>query len=150
MNATTYNEYRPLICYLVRRFAKRYGGDVAELTCEANLHFVKALQTHNPSSGPLHKHVAWKVWYGMFETMRTRLRRNRICTREDVDLGTLAARKPLWTKTVLKELSEDARLVVGAALNVGSRNGLLRMLAEEWGWCGKRIIETFAEIRGAL
>ena len=150
MNATTtYNELRPLLATIVHRFRTCYGGDAEELRAEANYHFAEALQSFNPTMGTLRKHVGWRVWYGMFETMRTRCRRKAITDRENVEPDTLPARRRSWLDTVLRELSEDARLVVGAALETGSRNSLVRLL-EEWGWCGRRIVETFREIREAL
>jgi DNA-directed RNA polymerase specialized sigma24 family protein len=67
--------YRDVYKYIrmtVRKLARIHRLDPAEALAEANLIFLKAYHTYDPSRGPLYKRVRSMIWYGLMGEMRRR------------------------------------------------------------------------------
>ena len=165
-----------LIFDQVHKFRRRYGGDVEELTGEANLAFVKGHKqfiTGYQAKGkaftdPYATVIRRWVWYEMFDNMRTRLRRNSITKMEGFIEGQEFPSRAIewdvveWTD----ELSDDARMIAelildppenieDTATKMGGeprnyRSTVRAYLQGDLGWKPERISDAFSEIRRAL
>ena len=173
---TGYNLVKGLIFDQVYKFRTRYGGDVEELTSEANLAFMKGhtqfIQGTRPNGKPLDTPYATEirrwVWFELFDAMRARLQQKSQMTMVPYD-DALAFPEKLpdfdiiaWTDG----MGTDARHAVELVLNPpdlieaeatakgGSprnyRSTVRAHLRNQEEWTVRRVNDAFAEIRRAL
>ena len=167
---TTYEDTRLLLYDICHKFRRRYGGNFDDLMSEANLHFMAAYETYDPTKGS--KFTTWarfRIWICMLETVRSKMRRAKNPNRpqqEYRDLNTLAAQAKFDIESFVSDLSEDASRVVGLvmdspqdilysirSLGGHSPSNIKKALLEylkDLGWSVSRIKESFLEIKQAL
>lgn len=135
----------------------RYSGDrdVADLMGQACLHFVEACRSYNPLRGmKLSTYVRNRVWFGLLESHREKLRRPPLDDRRDSRKASFDFRE------LLEELSPDAAKVVQIATHLHSpvrrkrgrksRRNCLRDFLRGMGWDHSRITRSFCEIETVL
>ncbi len=170
-----YEEVRALIYSQVNKFARQYGGDVDDLAGEAHVHFMQGDQTYTTGKTatgldidqPYHVVIKNHVWYGLFDAMRTRVRRHNMAAMQqagETDV-TLADRHEFNADIMAIDSSDDARLVLGLVLDPPAelhreaqakggepRNvrSTVRAYLTRQGWTPERINTTFEEIRKEL
>lgn len=154
--ADAYQSVHKMIWGMVHKYHRRYGGDRDELMSLANLCFMEAVDTWEPTRGALTTHVYWRVYYGLrSEARRLWKQGGFINANRDNDETALVARRSFDLEHFLAELSDDARAVALAALDLGNPKRPLRpedlaQLLAEAGWAGAEILKCFNEIRKAL
>lgn len=170
-----YEEVRALIFKQVYRFASQYGGDVDDLAGEAHIHFMRGDQqfekgetaTGRPIEQPYHVVIKNHVWYGLFDTMRTRARRHSkaaMVQAGETDV-TIADTNTFDSRVLAIDSSDDARTVLGLVLEPPTelqreaqakggepRNvrSSVRNYLRGKGWAAARINTAFEEIRREL
>jgi len=172
-----YELVKGLIFDQVYKFHNRFGGEIDDLTSEANVAFVMGHEQFckgvRPNGTPLDTTYATEirrwVWYEMFDQMRTKLRQykaNPVSSLDamegfDVEDEQVDFDAAGWAE----ELADDARYavclvlmpnpeVVATAVAKGGqprnfRSTVRQHLTQE-GWNPDRINNAFEEIRGAL
>lgn len=167
--ADVYPTIAPTLDRLAYQFHRQHGGDIEELRAEANVHFVRAYHSYDPSHGTaLATWVHTKVVGGLLDTARKRMRKLRGSRRHSLnDVSPIPERRRNRIRSLLFELSEDARQVIEAILDpqddlrfavelchgedspYSYRAHLVGYLRDS-GWTYKKIVRTFQEIREAL
>lgn len=170
-----YEEVRALIFKQVYRFASQYGGDVDDLTGEAHIHFMQGdrqfakgeTATGIEIKQPYHVVIKNHVWYGLFDTMRTRARRHSkaaMVQAGETDV-TLTDTHTFNARVLAIDSSDDARVVLELVLDppaelereVRAKGGeprnvrsSVRGYLRDNGWTPERITTAFDEIRKEL
>ncbi len=170
-----YEEVRALIFKQVYRFASQYGGDVDDLAGEAHVHFMRGdrqfakgeTATGIEIKQPYHVVIKNHVWYGLFDTMRTRARRHSKAAMVQAGPrdGRIADTHTFDARVLAIDSSDDARVVLGLVLDPPTevqreaqakggepRNvrSTVRSYLRAKGWTPERINATFEEIRKEL
>ncbi len=160
-----YEQVRPLLYSLCRRFRQRHGGEWAELISEAQEQFVAACHSNQQSRGKLITWVHHKVWYGLLESQRQRAK--EWARRQEIYLEEVPASSRFDFQELMKDVSEDAAAVVRLMASVPfdllveqrgwqheapgkNLRGVLIDFLVDAGWPAWRILETFREIREVL
>jgi len=126
-----YELVKNLIFHQVHKFRKRYGGDVEELICEANLSFMKGhlqfVSGKRKRGGeyitPYSTEIRYWVWFGMFGKMRQRLKRQQKAPmvpwedRDFVDTSVNDFDLDEYIEDFDKPLSRDGRLIIELILD---------------------------------
>lgn len=170
-----YKLVKNLIFDQVHKFRHRFGGEFDELVGEAHVAFVKS---HNqfltgktvtglPFQAPYATVIRRCVWYNLFDTMRTRVRRQKAAPMVSIEDGQdfHTPDNGLNVSTWVEELGTDARYAVTLVLEPPAaveetiqakggeprnyRSTVRTYLAAE-GWSTARINAAFEEIRKAL
>jgi DNA-directed RNA polymerase specialized sigma24 family protein len=139
------------ICY---KFSRKYRIDAEELVSEANLAFVKAWRRWDPAKAKL---TTW-THFCVSRTLCSLLAEHRkVRGRERwINGSDFAGRKPFTVEGLLGQVGEDAGEAIDAALSRTVKAGGGRkadMLANELqrrGWCGRRILDVFDEVKEVL
>lgn len=169
-----YEEVRALIYSQVNKFARQYGGDVDDLAGDAHVHFMRGDQrytsgetaTGKPIEQPYHVVIKNHVWYGLFDQMRTRVRRHNTAAMQQAgETDVLLADNEFNADIMAIDSSDDARLVLGLVLDPPAelhraaqakggepRNvrSTVRAHLTRQGWTTERINTAFEEIRKEL
>jgi len=169
-----YEEVRALIYSQVNKFARQYGGDVDDLEGEAHGPFMQGdpryatgkTATGKPIEQPYHVVIKNHVWYGLFDAMRTRVRRHNMAAMQQAgETDVTLADREFNTNIMAIDSSDDARLVLGLVLDPPAelhreaqakggepRNvrSTVRAYLTRQGWTPERINATFEEIRKEL
>ena len=159
----TYLDTQNLIYKTIHSFLKKYGGDWDELLGEANLYFILAYNSHDPSKGDFTPRLRHYIWNNLLNTRR------RILSHKAQLEQTYHTRLKIQSKFDYLEfedsLSEDGRIIVDLLHHTPTelKNLLIefgntplqsqRILKEylsEFGWSRKKIKETFSEIKNLL
>ena len=151
-----WEKFERLVYKVCHTFRKKYGGEFCEILSEAYPHYVKALQTFNPSKGKVEKRVTYIVWNMLLQSRMRDWQRQERLPCEDNEEGTLPdSYREFNLQNFLEQLSEDAQNAVKLVLDAGavphlrSREGLARHLVGR-GWAGQRVLDLWWEIREAL
>lgn len=154
MNPTTIQTFesnRPYIEKLCRQFSSKHGGHWQEWLSEGYLGYRRALETYDPTKGSSFlTWLNWCIWKRFQEIVR------QGCKKEDKPTGYVPdkARREFNLDLTLSELTEDGQQVARVALGQNQQDGKKRnktiRFFQELGWTGRRIVESFNEIREAL
>lgn len=170
-----YESVKALIYKQVYKFAAQYGGDVDDLAGEAHIHFMEGdmrftdgqTATGLDIEQPYHIVIKNHVWYGLFDTMRTRVRRQGIAAMQhagehDIDL---ADRAGLDVEVLRIDSGDDVKTVLdlvfdppaavakesqakgGTPRNIRST---IRTYLTKRGWTPERINSSFDAIQKEL
>lgn len=171
-----YAAVQNLIFHQVHKFVRMYGGEFDELLGEAHELFIKGHTQFTAGVTPTGRvlkdtyatQIRRWVWYGMFDSMRLRLERNRIAPMYPMTEAVDApAPKPsdFNVEDFMFELSEDgeevARLVLyppvvitteaeGKGGTPRNYRSTVRAYLKLMGWDTDRINAAFAEIANVL
>lgn len=170
--AETYVDMERLIHATVWQFVRKHGGDVEELFSEAQMHFMECCQAWREgrnNSEDLAVEVRRWVWFGLFDTHRTRTGHRRKVKRkmvtEGIELVADYRGQGFDIVALCDQLSEDAAVVARLTLETPAelarvadakggepRNlrSTIRAYLAGLGWAADRINESFDEIRRAL
>lgn len=161
----TYHDFHKDIHGIVWTFHREHGGEIDELLGEAHLHYVNARESYQRECGPFHFWIKANIRWGLLMTAR-KIHRERV-RRQNMEIELVAHKRVFRLKSLLTELSEDARAVallaldpplpirISTALDSGEdrhkriRQSLYEFLSDA-GWCRDRIWDSFHEIREAL
>jgi DNA-directed RNA polymerase specialized sigma24 family protein len=170
-------QYEDMICAIVRKFERRYGGDPADLLQNARLAFLQALETFDPSRGDFGPRAWFVINRELFEHVRTAARRGsilKIWTISEIKGGDKNGDEVLesWNDDLrwdpvdphsaskfdllefMDGLSGDAADIVDWIFSGGPDVGLARNLVASHfrglGWATSRIQAAFSEIEIAI
>lgn len=161
----TYHEVENLIRKEVWRIAMRFGQEFDELMVEADVIFMSAWDSYDPTYGT--QFTTWlvnQIRWGLTEQVRTQFRNRKKF--EAVDAEQVAGGYRNWSPSdLLDELNEDARLVASLVIDtpaeiawIYERKGgqarnlrsTIRDYLADLGWTTVRIAESFREVARAL
>ena len=168
--AEVYDDLKPLVEAIARRHARKYGCDPDETLAAANLHFLEAYNSFDPTSATsIEQRVQFIVERRLFDEVRAESRKSDLLKRADVDLGMLGNASPSQFDRDEFEavLSDDARAVLGLLLDTPAdllsviksarkpgpssvRKSLRRYCRDVLGWAAVRIADAFDEMAEAL
>ncbi len=169
---TTYGDVEKMIFKICHKFRRRYGGDFNELVARGNELFMRSYRKYNPEDGSFTTYLWLRVWGGLMDDLRGKLRKERRLTEVNHPLENVAQLEPSdWdVPTFLKGLSGDAKVVVMLTLtapkdiphammmkSVERCNGKpsayrthIKEYLLDMGWTFGRITESFKEVGQAL
>lgn len=162
----TYEDVERLIYQLVHRFNQRYGGDFRELLSDANLAFMRAYKSYDPSKGQFTTLLVTSVQRLLFRTLKNRIKyqqrygttldEHRTISRdvEEFDFDCFVSNMSADAKFVVRLITHSPPELAAVANGKGgeprnwrsSIKGYLRDL----GWSANQITESFTEIAGFL
>lgn len=147
----TYNDVQEIIIKTVRAFHRKYGGDIDELTGEANLHFLAAYDSYDMNFGKSFDNwVRYVIWKRLLETVRQNAKRKKILG-ERVPLHQVCEEEGFNLNEFMSDLSEDATTVVRILFYSDSQTKTrLQSCLKGMGWSLGKIFETFSEITRIL
>jgi DNA-directed RNA polymerase specialized sigma24 family protein len=150
----TYVDVERMLYRICGRFKTQFGGDLKEYLGVANDAYLRAY-LHYDSSRSAFSTFCWKcVWRALLDCSRKERNRSAAVT-YDSDLSDEAADTGFDLMVFLRELSDDANLVVHLVLESPKELGQmgidsLRRVLRRKGWEANRIEGTFSEIRQSL
>jgi hypothetical protein len=164
---TAYEDVEHLVTRTVADFIRRYGGDYNELRGEAHAMFMLAYNRFEPDrfQASFSTYVRWVVWKGLLELQRRTMRHKGKVSFTDADLDLHHASRDFNLLEFLDDLSDDAATLVRLVLDTprglaciiereGATPQVYKSVLKEYlsglGWTGKRVTESFKEIRKAL
>lgn len=145
----------------VAKFVRRTGWDFGEMLGEANLLFLKACHTHDPSQGKFGKRVREIVWFGLLDLYRAaRLREARL-SRNNLRKDMPDRHRTFDRHNFFACLSHDAVKVALLALSPPrclrdvedkphKQRMSIRSFLKKIGWTARRIQQSFGEIAEVL
>jgi len=155
----TYLDMDNLICDIVWKFIKRYGGEFDELKAEANFLFISAVESYQKTKGKLTTWLHHRIWRGLQDSAKT----ERAQTHFELYEELVSDKHHSNLFLILNELGDDGRTIIKIIfeppegitdkdLETGFKSYKTRMylknyLSSKLGWTGKRIKESFTEIR---
>lgn len=160
----TYLEVKPVILAAVRDIYKRFGGNFDDILSDANTAFLEAYESWEPEKSSFTSWLRLRIFSTTVNNLRHSCRDH--ARYEHVDDSQLT--RPTGSfdpKSLLEELTEDARIVVQLTLEtpaeleavVRAKGGQprnlrssLRSYLAEMGWTACRIAESFNEVRRVL
>ncbi len=165
----TYNDVKGLIEKVIGRFQKEFGGNFEDLRSEANLIFILAYDSYNETKGQFTTWTYFSIWKGLLDYRRQLKKRGFTISINSYNPAELIIAKtptnPLSLIDLLDELKGDsniiAHLVWESSTEIGKinpQNGnspchmrkALKKYLFQLGWTGRRIKESFEEVRRAL
>jgi hypothetical protein len=160
---TDYAYVQRLLFKIVHKFQRFHGGDFDELMCEANYHYVRALQNYDPEKARFSTWCTIKVLNGLKDYHSRQARYLSLYKQEgeEMPLELAPERRHGNLGALLSELSEDACYVAKLAMmsarsehcnrpHVFRRRSWITRFLLDMGWSGERIMEAFGEIKQAL
>jgi RNA polymerase sigma factor (sigma-70 family) len=153
-----YRKYQNLIYRLIHNHQAKYGGDWDDLLSRANERFVKACQSFDPC--PERGQCKFSSWlstivsYGLLHDLKQKIKHQKRF--EDVDLCQKTTPPKFDLEEVIKDISPDAGNVIQLIIDPewktykNHRSNILINFLLDVGWAGKRIAESFQEIREVL
>lgn len=158
---TTYEDVKRLIHSTVHKFYEKYGGDYEELVSEANLAFMVAYNTYNPSRA---KFSTWLVRMIVWRLLSLQRVEAAFSHEPLTDVGEMTEVMDL--SDLINGMSDDAKTVVNMVIASPRRltrlvekrgrgtpvhyRGALRELLLDLNWTTKQIQATYEEIRNLL
>lgn len=151
-----YESVRKILVRACRQFKWRCGGgDLSEYLSVAHEQFLEAYRMRAAAGDftDFARFVESSVWFALRKLRHKERRRETILQESAHDLAP--RRSGFDLRTLLAELSDDAKTVVGALLaaeptqTLAKRNWAVRYL-NDLGWAGRRIAEAFREVGEAL
>ena len=161
----TFYDVRKLIYGTVWQFQKQHGGDFDEMVAEANLIYIKAFMSHNPSKGKFSTWLCFCLGKGLIDFRRFIREENRYVSIEHFeDWGEYQIQTPPRstflelinevssdTKTIIDLLMEPTNELQTALMKKKSvkyyhKQALRAHLTSVLGWSNSRIKESFQEI----
>jgi len=174
MNATlrreilteTYEDMQKLICEAAWKFWRAYGGDIDDLIGQANLIFIKAVDSHDASQSKLTTWICFCIKNGLLDYMREQYRPAHIEINESMN----SRHEQFSVIELLDEMERDAITILQLFLDTpqeilldalsGGEKGLasvrqcmkrrMRNRLRQMGWTIERITESFNEIRNII
>jgi DNA-directed RNA polymerase specialized sigma24 family protein len=143
-----YDDLRPAIERICRRFAARRRLDPDELIAEGNLHFTRAYRRHRRARDPrpFDRYAKFFVHKQLLEGARLAARRERSLPRVPLEDGP---HKPKFDLGLfLADLGHDACVVVNLLAETGCRGR--RALWLRLGWPRDRFDKSLREIKEAM
>ena len=166
----TYNDIYLLLCNIVHKFRKKYGGDFYELQSEADYLFLVAYDSYENDKSAFSSWIYLKVWNGLIDFMRTTHRKNsRMLYLDNLEL--LDHQKHIQASAVhflfhLKEdLSMESQDIISILLDMPVElfelvnktkqsptniRVCLKKHLKNSGWTLKQISECFSEIKKVM
>lgn len=166
-----YEDLAPLVRRIAARFARKYNQHLDDTLASANLYFLEAYHTFDPSRGTcLEQRVQYYVWHRLLDQVRTEAERNAAVPRVfDVVFESVPdGRGPAagfdraavegavgWDAKEVLKLVLDTPADLLSAMKADTRPGgvrraLDRYLSVNLGWDRRRAAAAFGEIRAAL
>lgn len=162
-----------LIFHQVHKFVRDYGGDFEDVLGEAHElfmkghdHYVGGVRTNGVKITHTYPTAIRRwIWYGLFDSMRSRLKRKSIATFEPLNGHETKPGSPFYVMDFVSSLSHDGEYVTELVLNpseelamtVEAKGGTMcnyrstvRSTLRNEGWSKKRINKAFSEITKAL
>lgn len=163
----TFEDTQVALLNAVRRFQRRYGGDMDELIAQANLLFLQAYERYDPARGSFTAYVGFYVYRQLIEGIRKTLMRRARCRPVDIDPDSLTtANDPTRLVDLMASLSPDAATIVQLILKTppdlllilreqrynttSAVKSCVREMLADAGWVSDRITNGFTEIESAL
>lgn len=161
--AAAYEKHRDLIEKIACGFARAYSRPADECIAEANLQFVRAFLTYDPSrvvkTCGLERRIQHLIWNRLRDSIRPDVRREKRHGRAELTDAVIESTPDRPRPSFVRDafctgLSDDARAAVALVLDSdwikvdGDR--VSRHLMRRLGWSASRVLAAFDEIRGAL
>lgn len=165
----TYTDIEKLIYDIVWKFKDRYGGDIGELVAEANLIYVLAFDSYNETKGALSTWMHFCIRKGLLDFLKSTRQQNRYGLKfyplSEAKGVSIQKFRPLHLLEMLEEVGEDAKVVIRlvfyppegitkedleGGFSACRCRRYLRQYLHDLGWTGRRIKESFQEIRRIL
>ena len=166
-----YQDYKPLIYKLAKRFSVQYGFEFDEAVSEGNLAFAEAIIVFDPDKSSFCTHLFWTVKKRLWKMVRHQTRnRNFQELSYDMESGDDIFQQTCFRKAI-DELTEDSVEVIRTVLETPiqiiwkirrdmkkdesvtgtiTRKKLTKYFREVQGWKFKRIWDSFEEIKNVL
>ena len=172
MLTETYTDMGGLISEMTYRFWKAHGGDLDDLKAQANLIFIKAVDSHNPQKSKLTTWVAISIKKGLLYYMRRKWYKPTHISIVDLVNNNFEfeskSNENFSVMELLDEMECDAHIVLQLFLDIprevlltifedknfrfdhtgGKIKNRLRNRLRQMGWTIRRIKEAFEEIKG--
>ncbi len=139
---------------IVRRHQRRHGGEWEELLSVAWQAFAEAWHSHDPQKAAFTTHVQCRVQFALKDHSRKAIKSNR--TIIDTNALHSVATKRNFLKTLLSEVSDDARTLILLALDYNSmaekreRCRVWQALLADLNWSIGRAFRAWNEVKEAL
>jgi len=156
----TYADFELLVFKTVHEFVAETGGRFEDWMEHAGPLFMIAYDGWDPRRSKFSTYLRWVLWRGLQEVQRRLAKRNGKVIFTEIDPELWEAPRTFDRVAFMDGLSEDARLVVAAALDTPwgfdpdppQVRALLRDYLSQpaLGWSPQRIRDSFREIRRAL
>ena len=139
-----YESVRKLIGKIIKSHQQRFGGSWDDLLSEANELFMLAHTSYDPARGTYAKRIAYKVWYGLLEKLRSQ-------TTERRKFVPLSAVQGEIYRDSDTEISDETRRAINIALEMPNPTKTrLKKELRSLGWNQEAINQTFMEARQFL
>lgn len=164
--AETYEDMQGLITKTVWDFWKVYGGDVEDLMAQANLIFIEAVDTYNPSKSKLTTWLMFIIRKRLLTYIKDECKQAHVQINKYIIDTYPAHHKDFSVMEMLDEMKQDALVVLQLfletpqeimvdMLNDGKRidqapacmRRRLKNRLRQMGWRTKRIKKAFKEIK---
>jgi len=159
-----YEDYQKLICKLAHKYSLLTGIEFDELLSAGNEKFVTCQKTYDSNKAKFSTYLTWEL-RGLFREMQRKQNYQQSNIKHEVELSSKPMQEELvFFKSILKELSSDAKEVVKIVFNTPTE--MLKMMPAKQprginkhqiqkhlkrkGWTISRIWKSFEEITKAL
>ena len=163
----TYGDMQKLIFGIVWKFWRIYGGDLDDLTGQANLIFITAFDSYDPSKSKLTTWLTTKIKWGLLDYMKEgNVYESHVSIDDEFVEIYPVVKEDISVIELLDEMDQDAHTILQLFLDIprdimvnilnehcrvkdvqaNLRNRLLHRL-RQMGWNLKRIRKTFEEIK---
>ena len=166
----TYFDVENLIYNIVWKFKNCYGGDFEELVAEANLLYIYAYNSHNKKTSKFSTWVYFCIWKGLIDFINFLKEKNkygRVFLLEELECfqENFISSSETFVE-LIDEVGEDSKTIINLIMNLPKdlQNNILQRgghphnvripirnyLSSKLGWTGKRIKESFDEIKKVI